>query len=73
MLTWRGYLRKEAADATNVLLVALVALTIWAALWFSPTLIDQISQWYQTYIACVEDTPSSKTLGDVIRSRHRCV
>ncbi len=72
-MTWREYLRQEATDVLNVLLVALVAFTFWALLWFSPTLIDHVSQWYQTYFACVEDAPSSKTLGDVIRSRHRCV
>ena len=37
-MTWREYLWKEATNVTNGLLVALVALTIWAALWFSPTI-----------------------------------
>lgn len=72
-MTWREYLWKEATDVTNVLLVVLFALTIWAVLWFTPTLMDNVSQWYRTYIACVEDAPSSKTLSDVIRSRHRCI
>jgi hypothetical protein len=72
-MTWREYLRQEATDVVNVLLVALVAFTFWALLWLSPTLIDHVSQWYQTGFACVEDVPSPKTLGDVIRSRHRCV
>lgn len=71
-ITWREYLKREATDILNVLLVALVALIIWAMLWFSPTLIDHIGDWYQTNIACVEDAPSWKTLGDVIRSRNRC-
>jgi hypothetical protein len=69
-MTCREYLRKEATDVLNVLLIALVALTISAVLWFSPTLIDHVSQWYQTYIACVED---ANTLGDVIRSRNLCI
>jgi hypothetical protein len=69
-MTWREYLRKEATDVLNVLLIALVTLTISAVLWFSPTLIDHVSQWYRTYIACVEDV---KTLGDVIRSRNLCI
>jgi len=72
-ITWREYLKREATDAFNVLLVALVALTIWVVLWLSPTLIDHITQWYHANIACVEDSPSSKTLGDVVRSRSRCV
>jgi hypothetical protein len=71
-ITWLEYLKREATDVFNVLLVALVALTIWAVLWFSPTVIDHITQWYYTNIDCVEGAPSSKTLGDVIRSRSRC-
>jgi hypothetical protein len=58
------------AAPAGKMVVALVALTIWATLWLVPTLIDQISEWYQTKIACVEDTTSSKS--DVIRSRNRC-
>lgn len=72
-MTWWEYLRREAADVRNVVLVALVVLTMWAALRFSPPLIERVIEWYQTYIACVEDSPPAKTLGDVIRSRHRCV
>lgn len=71
-ITWREYLKREATDVCNVLLVALVALTIWAVLWCSPTVIDHITKWYHTTIACVERAPSSSTLGDVIRSRNRC-
>jgi hypothetical protein len=72
-ITWREYLKREATDVVNVLLIALVGLTIWAVLWCSPTVVDQITQWYHSSIACIEDAPSSKTLGDVIRSRNRCV
>jgi hypothetical protein len=72
-MTWWEYLRREATDVRNVVLVALVVLTMWAVLWFSPPLIERVIEWHQTYIACVEDAPPAKTLGDVIRSRHRCV
>ena len=72
-ITWREYLKREASDGWNVLLVALIALMFWTVLWFSPTLIDHIEGWYQANIACVEDGTSSKTLADVIRSRNRCV
>jgi hypothetical protein len=71
--TLREYLKREATDVLNVLLVALVVLTIWAALWVSPTIINHIGHWNQTNSACVEGGPLSKTLGDVIRSRNRCV
>ena len=72
-ITWREYLKREATDVFNILLVALVALTIWAVLWLSPTLMDHITRGISTNIACVGDVTSSKTLGDVIRSRTRCV
>jgi hypothetical protein len=70
MTLWE-YLRKEVTDVRNVLLVALIALAMWAALWFS--LIERAIEWYHIYIACVEDARPSKTLGDVIRSRRGCV
>ena len=72
-VSWGEYIKREATDIANILLVTLVALTICGALWFSPALGDRISRWFQASIACVEDTPSSKTLGDVIRSRPRCI
>jgi len=71
-MTWWEYLRREATDVRNVVLVALVVLTMGAVL-FSPALIERVIEWYRTYIACIEDAPPSKSLGDVIRSRHRCV
>jgi hypothetical protein len=71
-MTWREYLWREATNVVNLLLVAFLALTIWAALWFTPTLIDKLSQWYQR-IECVEDATSWKTLGDVIRGRNPCM
>lgn len=72
-ITWREYLKREATDAFNVLVVVLATLTIWVVLWFSPTLIDHIIPWSSTNTACAKDAASSKTLGDVIRSRNRCV
>ena len=71
-MSLREYLKREATDGFNVLVVVLVALTMWVVLGFSPTLTDHITQWYRNNIACDEDAPSSKTLGDVIRSRNRC-
>ena len=66
-------MKREATDVFNIFFIALIALTIWAVLWCSPAVIAHISQWYQAPIACAEHAPSSNTLGDVIRSRKRCV
>ena len=71
-MTWQEYLWREATNVVNLLLFVLLALTIWATLWFTPALIDKLSQWYQN-IECVEDVTSWKTLGDVIRGRIRWI
>jgi hypothetical protein len=68
-MTWWEYLRKEATDVPNLMLVAMLALIISAVLWFSPA-IERGSEWYRTYIAS-DDAPSLKTLSDAIRSRNR--
>jgi hypothetical protein len=68
-ITWWEYLRREATDVPNLVLVVMLALIICAVLWFSPA-IERASEWYRSYIAS-EEAPSLKTLSDAIRSRNR--
>ena len=45
-ITWREYLKREATDVFNILLVALVALTIWAVLWLFTNAYGPHHPWY---------------------------
>jgi hypothetical protein len=56
-MTWWEYLRKEATDVPTLLLVAILALIFWATLWFTPALIDKLSQWYQNIASNALKTP----------------
>jgi hypothetical protein len=72
-MTARGLLRKAGIGAGKLVLIYFGILLVLVALWFSPTLINNVKTWLHVFYECIDSvTVPSKTLGDIWANNNRC-